>query len=88
MDKEIDHTSDRYSPIDIEVKVAELLGSETLLHFDLEDKPIIAKIISLENFERGQHIKLAIDFDFAHFFDIDSEERIDIPNHGAYRKII
>lgn len=88
LDKEIDHTSDRYSPIDIEIKVAELLGSETLLHFDLEDKPIIAKIISLENFERGQHIKLAIDFDFAHFFDGESEERIDIPNHGAYRNII
>ena len=34
--------------------MAELMGSETLLYFKLNDETIIAKVNSMENFYSGQ----------------------------------
>ena len=59
-----------------EMDMAELMGSETLLYFKLNDETIIAKVNSMENFYPGQKCSLGIDFDHIHFFDKETGMRI------------
>jgi multiple sugar transport system ATP-binding protein len=59
-----------------EMDMAELMGSETLLYFTLNDQTIIAKVNSMENFHSGQKLSLGIEFDHIHFFDKETGMRI------------
>ncbi len=59
-----------------EMDMAELMGSETLLYFKLNDQTIIAKVNSMENFDSGQKLSLGIEFDKIHFFDKETGMRI------------
>ena len=59
-----------------EMDMAELMGSETLLYFKLNDQTIIAKVNSMENFHSGQKLSLGIEFDKIHFFDKETGMRI------------
>ena len=86
--KDIDITDDRYSLFSVNLTLAEMLGSETLLHFLINDASVIAKINTFEKFDRDQKVDLAIDIDFIHFFDKESGDRIDIKCHGEYKKVI
>ncbi len=88
LQKDIDITDDRYSLFSVNLTLAEMLGSETLLHFLINDASVIAKINTFEKFDRDQKVDLAIDIDFIHFFDKESGDRIDIKCHGEYKKVI
>ena len=88
LQKDIDITDDRYSLFSVNLTLAEMLGSETLLHFLVNDASVIAKINTFEKFDRDQKVDLAIDIDFIHFFDKESGDRIDIKCHGEYKKVI
>lgn len=79
--------NDRYVGFDTRVKLAEMLGSETLIHFMIDDKNIIAKVNTLEDFARNQSLRLAYDLDFVNFFDNESGQRIIFENKDNYKKI-
>ena len=79
--------NDRFVGFDTKVKLAEMLGSETLIHFMIDDKNIIAKVNTLEDFTRNQSLRLAYDLDFVNFFDNESGQRIIFENTDDYKKI-
>ena len=81
-------SNERYVIFPTKVRLAEMLGSESLIHFDLDNRNIIAKINSLEDFQRNQNIKLAYDLDFIHFFDKDTSKRVVLDNQKNYKNII
>lgn len=64
-----------------EITLAEMLGSETLIHFDMIDEPVIAKIFTMEGFSMGQEERFCMDFDHVHFFDKSSGDRLAIPGY-------
>ncbi len=65
------------------VELAELTGSETILHVKLNKQDIIAKVDAIEPFESGQSIEMIFDMDHIHFFEKDSTERIELPSIGT-----
>lgn len=65
--------------IDRTIEYPEMLGSETHLHFDLFGKDVIAKDYSFDIFEPGQKETFCIDYNFIHFFEADTELRIEHP---------
>lgn len=67
----------------INIDLAEMLGSETLLHYKLVNQNFITKLFTMEPFYKGQELRLTFDFNFAHFFDLNTEERIAIPGFGV-----
>ncbi|MBG9979606.1 sn-glycerol-3-phosphate ABC transporter ATP-binding protein UgpC [Facklamia sp. DSM 111018] len=73
--RERDHSEQSYS-FSSEIKLAEMLGSETLVHFDMAGQPMVAKLFTLEAFDRGQAEDWVLDFDYVHFFDGDTEQRV------------
>ncbi|MFD2639020.1 ABC transporter ATP-binding protein [Piscibacillus salipiscarius] len=60
-----------------DVEVAELMGSESYLYSKIGDQEFTARVDARSNVDAGQAITLAVDMNKAHFFDADSEERID-----------
>ncbi len=62
--------------IEVGVDVAELLGNEYHLHCYWEDKDIIVKAPAVEAFENAKKIKIKIDLDKFHLFDIDTTRAI------------
>lgn len=81
-------TSLDYYPIESTVEVAEMLGSETLIHFECFEERLIAKLNTLEEFLPGNKIRFLFDLKFVHFFDYDTKNRIDIEGHGKYNEIL
>lgn len=73
--RERDGSEQSYS-FSSEIKLAEMLGSETLVHFDMAGQPMVAKLFTLEAFTRGQAEDWVLDFDYVHFFDGDTEQRV------------
>ena len=84
---DLSEANDRYVPFATNVRLAEMLGSETLIHFMLDNQNIIAKVNTLEEFTRNQDLTLAFDLDFANFFDKDSTDRIVLDNEKNYQNI-
>lgn len=62
--------------IDAKIDVAELMGAETYLYSTLAGSDFIARVDSRTDIQNGQTIKLAFDMSKAHFFDVNTEERI------------
>lgn len=60
----------------IEVEVAELTGSETMIYSKFEDQDFVATVDSRSHVEPGNTIELAFDMKKAHFFDKETEIRI------------
>lgn len=58
------------------IEVSELLGAETYLYSKIDDQDFIARVDSRTDVHSGQDLDLAFDLNKAHFFDIDTEERI------------
>jgi multiple sugar transport system ATP-binding protein len=54
---------------DVEIKVAELLGHEYVLHSDLAGSNIISKVQALKPHYIGDKLKIYFDLDKAHVFD-------------------
>ena len=55
------------------VRVYEMLGSEVLLYFDIEDANFVAKVNPRTTARPGDTIKLAMDLEKIHIFDKDTE---------------
>ena len=62
---------------DFEIEVAELLGHEYILHGDLNGQKMCAKVNSRLEPEAHSTIKLTMDLSKVHFFDMETENRID-----------
>ncbi|MDP3130316.1 MAG: ATP-binding cassette domain-containing protein, partial [Bacillota bacterium] len=58
------------------VDVAELLGAETNIHISIGKTNIIAKVSARSDVHIGDKIKLAVNMNKCHFFDVDNELRI------------
>ena len=55
------------------VKVYELLGAEVFLYFDIEGTQVTARVDPRTTARTGDTIKVALDMEKAHFFDVDTE---------------
>ena len=64
------------SIFDATIRVYEMLGSEVLLYFDIEDTNFTAKVNPRTAARTGDTIKLAMDLDKIHIFDKDTENVI------------
>ena len=64
------------SSAEMDVDVAELLGSETNIHISVGKTNIIAKVNARSDIHIGDKIKLAFNMNKCHFFDPDNELRI------------
>ena len=62
---------------DFEIEVAELLGHEYILHGALNGQKMCAKVNSRLEPEAHSTIKLTMDLSKVHFFDMETENRID-----------
>ena len=69
----IDNKSDFF---DIKVTLAELLGNEYFVHFNVKDKDFIAKIMTNKTIEKDDDIKVTFSLDNIHVFDKISSKRI------------
>ena len=81
----LDQANERYVPFNTKVRLAEMLGSETLIHFLIDEENIIAKVNTLDEFTRNQEISLAFDLEFANFFDKDTTDRIVLDDEKNYQ---
>ena len=64
------------SIFDATIRVYEMLGSEVLLYFDIEDANFTAKVNPRTTARTGDTVKLAMDLDKIHIFDKDTENVI------------
>ena len=64
--------------IDADVEVVELMGSETYLYLKTVDTgiPFIARVDTRSTSRAGDRIKIGIDANRLHFFDVDTEATI------------
>ena len=62
--------------IDFQIDVHELLGAETIIYSTINGQNLVARIDSRTNVKTGQTIKLAFDMNKVHFFDSETEMRI------------
>ncbi|MGI2328101.1 ABC transporter ATP-binding protein [Planococcus sp. YIM B11945] len=58
------------------VEVAELMGAEIILYSQVEGQEFVARVDARYNIEAGQSLDLAFDMNKAHFFDKESELRL------------
>lgn len=65
-----------HSTITSKVIVAELLGSEYIVHTEIAGEAIKAIVHSRQNIKMGDEITFALDMNRAHFFDSETEESI------------
>jgi multiple sugar transport system ATP-binding protein len=73
---EIDPLSKDYSTITGKVEVAELMGSETYLHFTKCDKQVIARVDAKTAKRAGDTVQLHLHWDKIHLFDLETEMAI------------
>lgn len=64
------------SKVKVKVDVAELLGAETLINGIMHAQHIVAKVPARVDIHMGDEVVLAFDMEKAHFFDIETEQRI------------
>ena len=62
-----------HAKITSKVIVAELLGSEYIVHTDLNGESIKASVHSRQNIKMGDELTCALDMNRAHFFDVETE---------------
>ncbi|MEG0093848.1 MAG: sn-glycerol-3-phosphate ABC transporter ATP-binding protein UgpC [Bacilli bacterium] len=61
---------------DFQVEVRELLGHEFIIHGNIGNTPLVAKISAHTEINNHDTIQLALDASKMHFFDLDTEEAI------------
>lgn len=64
------------SLIEATVSIKELMGADIYAYLEFMDKEIIAKFDGKIDVEEGETLKLAIDMDRIHFFDMETEMNI------------
>lgn len=65
-----------HAKVTSKVAVAELLGSEYIIHTEISGESIKAIVHSRQNIQMGDDITFAFDMNRAHFFDAKTEESI------------
>ncbi|MBP2079576.1 ABC transporter ATP-binding protein [Oceanobacillus polygoni] len=74
-----DLESSRYTfQLSTKIDMAELMGSETLLYFTVDNQTAISKLNTMEDFNMGQLVRLSIDLEKVHFFDKETGLRLDL----------
>ena len=71
-----DKTKFPTTTIDIEVDVAELLGSETNIYMTLNDSNVCAVVDGKAGIQIGEKLTMSFDPAKMHFFDVDTELRL------------
>lgn len=61
------------STFEAKIKVYELLGSEVLLHFDVMDSPVTARVDPRTTTRTGDTVRFALDMEKVHIFDKETE---------------
>ena len=64
------------SIITADVEVTELMGAETYLYLDVKDNKFTARVDPKTTAKPGDTIKVALDMNHIHLFDIDTEQTI------------
>ena len=64
------------SVINVAVDVSELLGAETNIYASIGEDSIIASVPARDDLVKGSSIRLALDMNHCHLFDVDTEEAI------------
>lgn len=64
------------SVINISVELAELLGAETNIYANIGNDAIIASVPARADLVHGSTLKLALDMNHCHIFDVDTEESV------------
>lgn len=59
-----------------DVEVSELLGHECILHGNVKNQPLVAKVASRLEVKAHDTVELTMDLSKIHFFDIESENKI------------
>ncbi|HLU21116.1 MAG TPA: sn-glycerol-3-phosphate ABC transporter ATP-binding protein UgpC [Bacillaceae bacterium] len=62
--------------VNVTIEVAELLGAETMLYSSIAEQDFVSRIDARTVVEPGQKMDLAFDMNKAHFFDVNTENRI------------
>lgn len=73
---EVKRLEDKNSLFKAKILTYELLGSESLIHFNIDNKNVIGKIKDHERLNVNDEIEYSFLVDHMYFFDEDSEERI------------
>jgi multiple sugar transport system ATP-binding protein len=74
--------------LDVEVDVAELLGAETNIYMDINGSNVIAKVDARTNISIGDKIQVAFDLNKVHFFDPETELRLELdPNVKTHARL-
>lgn len=58
------------------VEVAENMGSEVFIHVNVGGQSLISRVSSRYQFTPGSEVKLAVDLNKAHIFDVETEETV------------
>lgn len=61
---------------DVEIRVSEMHGSETMLYADYEGQEFIARVDAKHNITAGDRLRFAFDMENGHFFDAETGNRI------------
>ncbi len=64
------------SIIDVIVDVSELLGAETNIYASIGEDSIIASVPARDDLAKGSSIRLALDMNHCHLFDVETEEAL------------
>ncbi|HEX9782026.1 MAG TPA: sn-glycerol-3-phosphate ABC transporter ATP-binding protein UgpC [Opitutaceae bacterium] len=62
--------------IEVPVEVAEPMGAETLLYVDTGAHSLIARVRPTDHYDAGAQVRLALDLDKVHLFDIKTEHSL------------
>ena len=62
--------------INIKVEMSELLGAETNVYTNVDGDAIIGAVASRDDLVVGQDLKLVLDLNHVHLFDVDTEDAI------------
>jgi multiple sugar transport system ATP-binding protein len=73
---EIHSEGDLNPPLKTKVDIYELLGAEAMIHFQLFNKSLIAKIHDIDAVKAHEEMNVYFPVEKIYFFDKDSEERI------------
>lgn len=62
--------------IEAELEIKEVLGSEAYLHFNCKGEKIVAKVSLKQEFRENKIMKIVLDMEKIHLFDINDEKNI------------
>ena len=75
-DNEASDIVDKTDIAEVEIEFVEILGSETYIHFKINDSNMICKVNGIFRGKEGQVNNVKLNFEKSHFFDKDNENRI------------